>query len=190
MADEKRKWRTPKQWYDEEYRPKSTWSTSQVDRAVVAIGILLLCSSFLIRQATVDRWAWPTWRDVLISLPLMLVGGAILLRYRTLNANPKDQEEPVWHDEELDQPSSPAGTQWYDQESRAKTLGDYVYRAADGGVAIILLGSSFLIRFITVERWAWPTSRDVLISIPFMVVGIAILVWRMTPAFKRRQARE
>lgn len=101
MADKKRKWRTPKQWYDEEYRPKTWWDYAYRKGADEGFALVLLGSSFLIRYATLDRWAWPTWRDVLISIPFMLIGTLILLRHRSAAFKRKEAREWGWHDPEI-----------------------------------------------------------------------------------------
>lgn len=109
MTDKKRKWRTPKQWYDEEYRPKNHWDYSYRKGANEGFALLLLGSSFVFRYWAVDRWTWPTFTDVLISIPFMLIGAAILLRYRSGAFKRKEARQWGWHDTEINQVESTGG---------------------------------------------------------------------------------
>lgn len=90
MPAEKTKWRSPKQWYDEEYRARSVWDHSYRVGADQGFAIVLLGSSFVFRYWTSGRWEWPTWNDLLVSLPFMLIGAAILLRYRSAGYKRKE----------------------------------------------------------------------------------------------------
>lgn len=98
VTENEGKWRSPKEWYEEEYAPKSQWDHAYRKGGTDAIATLLLASSFLIRYSTLDRWAMPTLRDVLLSIPLMLIGAGILLYRRSPDYKRKEAKKWGWHD--------------------------------------------------------------------------------------------
>lgn len=110
MTEKKRKWRSPKQWYEEEYAPKNQWDYAYRKGADQAFATLLIGSSFLFRYWSVDRWTWPTLNDVLLSIPFMLIGVAILLRQRSPAFKRKEARRWGWHDAEVEQLPPEEGT--------------------------------------------------------------------------------
>lgn len=82
----------------------------------------------------------------------------------------------------------PAG--WYRRRyGGRKTARDYARRIGSNQIwAAVLLGSSFLIRQFDTDSWGLPSARHLLISAPFMALGIALLLWNR--ALARKEKRE
>lgn len=79
--------------------------------------------------------------------------------------------------------------QWYDEEHRPKNWRDYAYRVEYWkAFALFLIGSPFLAAYDAADGLAWPTWNDVFVSLPFIAIGLAILGWYASPAFRRRRA--
>lgn len=110
MTEKRREWRSPKRWYEEEYAPKNQWDHAYRKGAIEGLALLLLGSPFLIRYDELDRWAVPTWRNVLISVPFMLIGTAILLRHRSADYQRREARKWGWHDAVIEQLPPEEGT--------------------------------------------------------------------------------